>query len=60
MRPKWYFDMPIIRPETIKDIAAIHHVNEEAFGQKEEAGIIEKLRSRKASFLIILTTTKEL
>jgi putative acetyltransferase len=38
--------MLIIRPETPEDAAAIRHVNEEAFGQKEEAEIIEKLRSR--------------
>jgi putative acetyltransferase len=38
--------MLIIRQETPEDTAAIRHVNEEAFGQKEEAEIIEKLRSR--------------
>jgi len=38
--------MLIIRQETPEDAAAIRHVNEEAFGQKEEAEIIEKLRSR--------------
>jgi len=38
--------MLIIRPETSKDIAAIRHINEEAFGQKEEAEIVEKLRRR--------------
>jgi putative acetyltransferase len=38
--------MLIIRQETPEDAAAIRHVNEEAFGQKEEAEIVEKLRSR--------------
>jgi len=38
--------MLIVRTETPEDEAAIRHVNEEAFGQKEEAKIIEKLRSR--------------
>jgi putative acetyltransferase len=38
--------MLIIRPETSKDMAAIRHVNEKAFGQKEEAEIVDKLRSR--------------
>ena len=38
--------MLIIRPEKPEDKTAIHHVNEEAFGQKEEAEIIEKLRNR--------------
>lgn len=37
----------LIRPEISKDMAAIRHVNEEAFGQKAEAEIIEKLRSRR-------------
>ena len=35
-----------IRPETPEDEASIRQVNEEAFGQKEEAEIIEKLRNR--------------
>jgi putative acetyltransferase len=38
--------MLIIRPETREDVAAIRHINEEAFGQKEEAEIVEKLRNR--------------
>jgi putative acetyltransferase len=38
--------MAIIRQETPEDAAAIHHVNQEAFGQKEEADIVEKLRGR--------------
>jgi putative acetyltransferase len=37
-----------IHPERPEDKAAIRHVNEEAFGQKVEAEIIEKLRSRGA------------
>jgi len=40
--------MMIIRPERPEDKVAIRNVNEEAFGQKEEAAIIEKLRSRGA------------
>jgi len=36
----------IIRQETLEDVAAIRHVNKEAFGQKEEAEIIKKLRNR--------------
>jgi len=38
--------MLTIRPETPEDIDSIRYVNEQAFGQKEEAGIIEKLRKR--------------
>lgn len=38
--------MLIIRRETPEDTAVIRRINEEAFGQKEEAQIIEKLRSR--------------
>ncbi|HEX7365375.1 MAG TPA: hypothetical protein VF366_09440 [Dehalococcoidia bacterium] len=33
----------IIRPETAEDAAAIRRINEEAFGQPEEAELIEKL-----------------
>jgi len=36
----------IIRPEIPEDEAAIIHVNEEAFGQKEEGELVEKLRKR--------------
>jgi putative acetyltransferase len=38
--------MLIIHQETPEDEVAIRHVNEEAFGQKGEAEIIEKLRGR--------------
>ena len=38
--------MLIIRPEKPEDKAAIRHVNEEAFGRKEEAKLVEKLRNR--------------
>ncbi|MFC2018843.1 GNAT family N-acetyltransferase [Chloroflexota bacterium] len=38
--------MLIIRPETPADEAAISHINEEAFGQKEEAELIARLRDR--------------
>jgi len=38
--------MLIIRSETPGDEAAIRDINEEAFGQKEEAELIEKLRNR--------------
>jgi putative acetyltransferase len=35
-----------IRPEKPEDKAAIRYVNEEAFGRKEEAELVEKLRNR--------------
>ncbi|MBA7677950.1 N-acetyltransferase Eis [subsurface metagenome] len=38
--------MLTIRLETPEDKAAIRHVNVEAFGQKEEGELIEKLRNR--------------
>ena len=38
--------MLIIRPETTEDVDSIRHVNEQAFGQKEEADIVDKLRNR--------------
>ncbi|MFC1958252.1 GNAT family N-acetyltransferase [Chloroflexota bacterium] len=37
--------MLTIRKETPEDIDSIRYVNEQAFGQKEEAEIIEKLRN---------------
>ncbi|MFC1993206.1 GNAT family N-acetyltransferase [Chloroflexota bacterium] len=40
--------MLTIRPETPEDETRIRHVNEEAFGQKEEGEIVEKLRNRGA------------
>jgi predicted N-acetyltransferase YhbS len=46
--------MIITRPETAEDAAAIRHVNEEAFGQKEEAEIVEKLRSRGVLRIIVI------
>jgi putative acetyltransferase len=38
--------MLIIRKEIPGDIAAIYHVNEQAFGQKIEPDLIDKLRNR--------------
>ena len=38
--------MLTIRPETPEDIDSIRYVNEQAFGQKEEAELIDKLRNR--------------
>ncbi len=36
----------IVRLETPQDIASIHHVNQEAFGQDQEAGIVDRLREQ--------------
>jgi len=38
--------MSTIRRETPEDIDSIRYVNEQAFGQKEEAELIDKLRNR--------------
>ncbi len=46
--------MLIIRLETTEDKAAIRHVNQEAFGQKDEAEIIEKLRERGVLLLSLV------
>jgi putative acetyltransferase len=35
-----------IRPETPRDLSVIRHVNEQAFGRKVEADIVDKLRRR--------------
>ena len=37
--------MLIIRPETPEDVDSIRYVNEQAFGQEDEAKLIEKLRN---------------
>ncbi len=46
--------MLIIRPETTEDKAAIRHVNQEAFNQKDEAEIIKKLRERGVLLLSLV------
>lgn len=38
--------MLTIRPEMPEDVTSIRRVNEQAFGQREEAEIVEKLRNR--------------
>ncbi|MFC1990010.1 GNAT family N-acetyltransferase [Chloroflexota bacterium] len=43
-----------MRTETPEDEAEIRHVNEEAFGQKEEGEIIEKLRNRGVLILSLV------
>ena len=46
----------MIRRETPEDIEAIRHVNEEAFGGKEEADIVDALRQRGATILSLVAT----
>jgi len=46
--------MVSIRRETAKDIEAIRYVNEQSFGQKEEADIVEALRHRGAVTLSLV------
>ena len=46
--------MVTIRPETPEDIDSIRHVNEQAFGQNEEAAIVDKLRQRSAVTLSLV------
>jgi len=48
-----------IRPETSEDVAAIRHVNEEAFGGTGEADLVEKLRSRQAFTISLVATWKD-
>ena len=48
----------MIRRETPEDIEAIRHVNEEAFGGKEEADIVDALRKRGATILSLVATDK--
>ena len=46
--------MLIIRRETPEDIDSIRHVNEMAFGRREEAEMIDKLRNRDALTLSLV------
>ena len=48
----------MIRREIPEDIEAIRHVNEEAFGGKEEADIVDALRKRSAAVLSLVATDK--
>jgi len=48
------YNLLIIRSETPEDEAEIRHVNEEAFGDTGEAGLVKKLRSRQAIILSLV------
>jgi len=50
--------MLTIRRETPEDIDSIHYVNEQAFGQKGEAELVEKLRNRAALTLSLVAVQK--
>lgn len=43
-----------IRPEKPDDISAVRHVNEAAFGQPDEADLVDRLRARAASYLALV------
>ncbi len=51
--------MLTIRPETPEDVDSIRYVNEQAFGQKEEAELIERLRNRAALTLSLVAVQKD-
>ena len=48
--------MVTIRPETPKDVDSVRYVNEQAFGQIEEAAIVDKLRNRNALTISLVAT----
>ena len=50
--------MLAIRPETPGDVDSIRHVNEQAFGQKAEADLVEKLRGRGALTLSLVAVRR--
>ncbi|MBM3119858.1 MAG: N-acetyltransferase [Chloroflexi bacterium] len=50
--------MLTIRRETTEDIAAIRYINKQAFGQNEEAELVEKLRNRAALSLSLIAVQK--
>ncbi len=51
--------MLTIRPEIPENIDSIRYVNEQAFGSKEEAEIVEKLRNRAALTLSLVAVQKQ-
>jgi putative acetyltransferase len=48
-----------IRPETAADHLAIRHVNEQAFGQPDEANIVDALRQRGAAVFSLVAVQGE-
>ena len=48
-----------IRPEKPTDIESIHYVNEQAFGGKTEAEIVDKLRARKATTISLVAVDEK-
>lgn len=53
------FHMLTIRQETPEDIESIRYVNEKAFGQKEEAELVDKLRNRGAVTLSLIAVQEQ-
>ena len=51
--------MVIIRREIPEDMDSIRYVNEQAFGQKEEAKLVEKLRNRDVVTLSLVAVQDE-
>ncbi len=52
--------MLTIRLETPEDQASIHHVNQEAFGQSQEADIVDGLRARSALAISLVAVQETL
>jgi len=57
----WRMISPVlaVRPETPEGIVSIRYVNEQAFGQAEEAEIVDKLRHRAALTVSLVTVQKD-
>jgi len=47
-----------VRPEKPEDVAAVHAVNEEAFGQPAEADIVDVLREECANHVSLVATVE--
>lgn len=45
---------PLIRPETLNDAPAIHHVNRAAFARDEEANLVDALRADGENVLSLI------
>ncbi len=50
--------MAVIRHEALEDMAAVHRLEQEAFGRAEEANLVDALRRRRA-FTLSLVAVKD-
>ena len=51
--------MIVVRAEDIADRAAVHRINELAFGQPDEANLVDALRSKASPFISLVAVVDE-